>query len=313
MRQKITPILSAIMVILALQLNYAKAQQVVLFHENFDSVLIKGQYPLPTGWHCTKPTTNVLDSLSYGYHIDSTGFSAGTYSNSSAGLYGAGMVDSASGKNHITIKNVEDSTGWYNLYMPSISTLNKTGIQMIWGSRISNSFIADGSAVPQLWFSVDNGATWDSITHQDSPGGSAWGFVNGGVNINFPSKAENKAALMIRFTQHIQYYSGGTYRMDDVWVWGTTSNTGSGINNVVENNSFAIVPNPAADKFTITSNDVKNGKVVITDLIGQTVRAINNCNFPVSVERNNLPNGVYFVQINNQQNQTIAVKKLIIE
>ena len=312
MKQKITTILSTLIIAMAMQMSTAKAQQAVLFSENFDSALPNHQYPLPTGWHCTKPTTNVLDSLSWGYHIDSTGFSSGTYSNAGSG-YGAGMADSASGKNHIAIKNVEDSTGWFNLYMPSISTVGKTGISMMWASRISNSFITDGSAIPQLWFSVDNGTTWDSISHQDSPGASAWGQVNGGVNIAFPTKAENKASLQIRFTQFVHNFSGGTYRIDDVWLW-SGGVAPSGIDNVVAANDFMIYPNPANDYAVISLQSSVN-TITITNILGQAVKTVAmplNIN-EVRLDTHDLNSGIYFVQAINSNHQIVANKKLIIE
>jgi hypothetical protein len=82
---------------------------------------------------------------------------------------------------------------------------------------------------------------------------------------------------------------------------------------VLDNNAFEIYPNPTSSKFIITSTLSGVNNLTILNAIGQTVRSINDCKFPVTIDRNNLNNGIYFLQITNQQNQLVAIKKLILE
>jgi len=130
-----------------------------------------------------------------------------------------------------------------------------------------------------------------------------------------PVKATNQASLNLKWSCGIVNNSKGTLRIDDIIVKASTGGGTSGINLIAENNSFDILPNPSTDKFTITSADnlVRTGKIIITNLLGQSVRSIDNCSFPITLERNDLQNGIYFVQISTQQNQLIVTKKLIME
>ena len=150
-----------------------------------------------------------LDS-SIGYYIDTTG---GNFS----GGYTT-TADTASGLNNLVIKNNSDTTGTYDLISPNISTIGDTGIYLIWASRISTNFTTSGSAVPMLYYSINNGSTWTMLPHTESAGGSVWGLVNSGTPMRLPVNASNQAALKFKWSTNIVSAGNGTYRFDDIKV-----------------------------------------------------------------------------------------------
>ena len=308
MTQKITKAFALFSLLVAFAAATTNAQTVYLLKQNFDSIKVTHLDSLPTGWHYSEPFYN--NNMSAAWFVD-------TLRTNSCPMYYTGsgygtIPDTCSGFDHVVIRNNLDSTGTYELFAPSFSTVGITGINVTWGSRTTASFATPGSTTPTLYFSVDNGATWDSVAYTRVSPDGAWHQANNATPIALPTKAENKVSVVLKWSCYIVNSSNGTCRLDDITVKGTKGTLPNGINDLTANNSINIVPNPATDKFMVSSDELKNGNVVVNNLIGQTIRTINNCNFPVNVERNNLPNGVYFIQITNQQNQLVAVKKLIL-
>ena len=69
---------------------------------------------------------------------------------------------------------------------------------------------------------------------------------------------------------------------------------GSGISNTLINNDISIYPNPSNGTFNITTNSLAN--VLVTDMLGRTIRSINRTNNCII---DNMTPGIYIVTINN--------------
>ena len=289
------------------------AQTVYLLKQNFDSIKATHTNDLPGGWIATINTAPISAGNSPGWFVDTL-----RGSNSAPMYYtgsGYGVIpDTCSGLDHLVIRNDVDSTGLYEFVSPTMNTVGKTAVNVSWGNLTSTKFTASGSTTPVLSFSIDGGSTWDTVAYSRATAG-AWLLVNNGTPIGLPAKAANQASLNLKWSCGIVNNSKGTLRIDDIIVKATIGGGTIGINPIAENNSFNILPNPSTHKFTITSSEnlVKNGKVIMTNSLGQTVESIDNCRFPITIERNDLQNGIYFVQISNPQNQLIVTKKLILE
>jgi len=184
-------ILSFLLLSMAIQLF----SQVYVLDENFDNLTIPA---LPEGW---TTTTN----FDIGFRTEDGNNS--DYSN-------------ASGLNNVVIRN-SDSTGTYTFYSPVFSTMGLIDIQMMWGSRVSTNFLPSGSATPILEYSVNGGLSWSALSYTESDGGSVWGLVNGGSPIALPAETYQNPNVQVRWTVNIISNPDGTYRMDDVKVWGT--------------------------------------------------------------------------------------------
>lgn len=77
--------------------------------------------------------------------------------------------------------------------------------------------------------------------------------------------------------------------------------------------TIEIYPNPFATQTTLrTDNLLQNATLMVDNYLGQTVAQIKNINGQtITLYRDNLPSGLYFVHL-TQDNQVIATKKLII-
>ncbi len=86
-----------------------------------------------------------------------------------------------------------------------------------------------------------------------------------------------------------------------------------GINENTTKHIFSIFPNPFISSTTIqTIGNLKNATLTICNSYGQTVKQVKNISgHKVSLLRDNLPSGLYFIRL-TEENKIIAVKKLII-
>lgn len=169
--------------------------QVYVLAEGFDGITVPA---LPEGW---TTTTN----FDIGFRTEDNNNS--DYSN-------------ASGLNNVVIRN-SDSTGTYTFYSPVFSTMGLIDVQMIWGSRVSTNFLPSGSATPIVEYSANGGVSWSALSYTESDGGSIWGLVNGGAPIALPAETYQNPNVQVRWRVNIISNPDGTYRMDDVKIWGT--------------------------------------------------------------------------------------------
>jgi hypothetical protein len=98
------------------------------------------------------------------------------------------------------------------------------------------------------------------------------------------------------------------YSLKSVSYWSEL--TTSIPNNFIDLN-YIIYPNPFTDYTTIKLSDAeKIQKIELIDIHGRTVRSIDNANSnSVTIHRQNLPSGIYFIRI---QSDDTYVKKVII-
>ena len=87
----------------------------------------------------------------------------------------------------------------------------------------------------------------------------------------------------------------------------------SGIKNNSSKNIFSILPNPFISSTTIkTLGNLKNATLTVVNAYGQTLKELKNISGQsVSLARDNLQSGLYFIKI-TEGNKIIAVEKLII-
>ena len=90
------------------------------------------------------------------------------------------------------------------------------------------------------------------------------------------------------------------------------------ISNNPTNPTFTLFPNPANNQVTLFFIEPINAntKILLTDLSGKTVTIYNNPanNQSITINRRNLPKGLYFVQARNANtNQVLGVSKVVFE
>lgn len=239
--------------------------QTFVMNETFDADTIP---LLPVGWE----TTTIAD----------LGFRTEDGNNSDN--------PGASGLNNVVIRNT-DSSGTYVLTSPVISTAGLSGIRLLFSSRVSNNFLTSGSTLPMLECSTDGGQSWEALTYTDNDANSTWSVVNDSLPIVLPPSADDNPNVMLRWTVNIVNDPSGTYRLDDVKVFGGTLPTlvkddaGSG---------WALYPNPC-DQQAIISATEKIGCLSLTDAAGRVLMRedISDTRYVINIQ--GLQPGMYLV------------------
>jgi hypothetical protein len=175
-------------------------------------------------------------------------------------------------------------------------------------------------ALSEFYSICDTLATWfDS----NNPGTMAWG-----TSIGYWVGETNKYLALKLFVGTNTYYGWARFDLPATstsftikdYAYESTPNTciqsGQtiiGINENLNKNIFSIFPNPFISSTTIQANGIlKNATLTIYNLYGQTLKQLNNISGPtVSLSRDNLPSGLYFIRL-TEENKIIAVEKLII-
>jgi hypothetical protein len=84
------------------------------------------------------------------------------------------------------------------------------------------------------------------------------------------------------------------------------------VNNFEKVNSYSIFPNPTENSANILLNENKSYNITITDLSGCVLKSFNNfCGSEFTLYRNNLVNGIYFVNIHDIQDNNDSSLKII--
>jgi len=257
-----------------------KAQ--IINAQNFDGT---NAPTLPANWSSTLINT-------IGWRVDSS-------ANISTGYQGA------SGLKNVVIRN-SDSSGIYTLTSPSFSTLGLSNVSVIWASRVSSNFLASGSVLPTLEYSINAGNTWSSVAYIENAANSVWALVNGATPIVLPANANNAANLKFRWTLTIVNNLNGTYRMDDFLLSGAITMS---LTNLSYNEVIGIYPNPFQDYFQINNPDINiTQNVIVYDLQGKKLKEAKITGSQTKIECNDLEKGLYFVEIVGKKGMIKAIK-----
>jgi hypothetical protein len=163
------------------------------------------------------------------------------------------------------------------------------------------------------------------LTWYDSnnPGTMAWGTSTG----NWLGATNKYLALKLIVGSNTYYgwarldflFISGSFTIKD-YAYESTPNaciqsgqTALGINENTNKHIFSIFPNPTISSTTIqTFFNLKNATLTIYNSYGQTLKQVKNISGQtVSLSRDNLPGGLYFLRL-TEENKIIAVEKLTI-
>ncbi|NND31152.1 MAG: T9SS type A sorting domain-containing protein [Saprospiraceae bacterium] len=79
---------------------------------------------------------------------------------------------------------------------------------------------------------------------------------------------------------------------------------------VLDPSNILLYPNPVENKFTI-SGTVNDYTVEVLDQTGQVYMAFNQSSGNITVDLSTLPAGLYFVKVENKQNQLLCIKLIL--
>jgi hypothetical protein len=96
--------------------------------------------------------------------------------------------------------------------------------------------------------------------------------------------------------------------------WMFTNCTTVGINRQIDKNSHSVYPNPFSVSTTLqTYQPLKDATLTVYNSLGQIVKEINDVSGQtITLYRDNLQNGIYFIRFTQPDNKVISADKLII-
>ena len=71
--------------------------------------------------------------------------------------------------------------------------------------------------------------------------------------------------------------------------------------NDINANEIVLYPNPVSDKLMLKSNLLNANTIIISNILGKTVKSIDNAQYIESIDVSNLQNGLYILTVNNQK------------
>ena len=175
-------------------------------------------------------------------------------------------------------------------------------------------------ALPASFTICDTLATW---YESNNPGTMALG-----ANIGYWVGETNKYLALKLIVETNTYYgwarldvhpTSASFTIKD-YAYVSTPNdciqsgqSSAGINENADEKFLSIFPNPFISSSTIqTKGNLKNASLTIYNSNGQTLKQIKNISGQtVSLTRDNLPSGLYFMKL-TEENKIIALEKLII-
>ncbi len=175
-------------------------------------------------------------------------------------------------------------------------------------------------ALPAGSFICDTMAAWfDSSKVGTMAFGSNIGNWAGAVDKYLPLKLAIGANTYYGWAR-LDFFVGSTSFTIKDYAYNSTPNAciqaGQTVLSVLINTNksiFSIVPNPFVSTTTIlTNNYLNNASIIIFNAFGQIVKEIKSITGnSFNLNRENLPSGLYFLQL-KEENNVIAIEKLII-
>ena len=211
---------------------------------------------------------------------------------------------------------------------------NLTAPNLIKGSTYSLSVIFNvaGGAGYGVWIDYNHNNTFEVTEKVAGTTGSTSMNLSSNTTITqsviVPATAITGVTRMrVRIVEDDNYTQGTNFTIlpcnastsaTDIMDWGETEDYNININaanSITENNEdfqFKIYPNPANDVITFYQTGNKMNELKVVNLQGQEVinLAMNNTKAEISISVKDLPNGIYFVKLFN--NQEITYKKFVI-
>lgn len=137
--------------------------------------------------------------------------------------------------------------------------------------------------------------------------GATYKSTDGGITFTVMTPANP----LITVTDMVASNSGVyIFGMSGVYKYG---NSTTGLAESLNDTTISVFPNPFSSQATIqTGNSLKNATLSVCNSLEKTVKQIENISgVQITLHRDNLPTGLYFIRL-TQGNQTIATKKLMI-
>ena len=292
---------------------------------------IPGTYTLVTNSLLSIPEFQAFlptDTLYYHLAIDSVKSSfivssicsndTGFFFDHSTGAPNDWMWDFGDGTTLLHVQNPIHVYNSSSIYTPQLITKNACGFSDTVSSNIyvdlpvSVSFtIQKDSTQPHVWNVYPNypPETVDVYWLWGDQSGSSgfypsYTYLNPNIyNVCVTAYTSSGCSANFCLTDSLYRIAASTY--DSVVQINVLQNQTTGIKQISNTNTIKIYPNPANNKITIDANDILDVKLF--DVLGKQITSTKTNEVDVS----NLPNGVYFIQVQTKQGTT--TQKVIVQ
>ena len=100
------------------------------------------------------------------------------------------------------------------------------------------------------------------------------------------------------------------YAEKSVWMRISEMDIFSSVNSLPDIPSFVAYPNPTSGEITIESSSANPSKIIILDLLGIIRKELE---FQKNIQLSNLPRGIYFIELLDNQNNILGNQKIILD
>lgn len=231
----------------------------------------------------------------------------------------------ATGSRSLRLNNTSNDEGDVDEFVSStIDLSNVTDLELSFKYAFAKKSSSNTDYM-RVYVSNDCGETW-SVRKNISSSTIATASNTSGNFVPSSSEWETVTVTNItasywtsNFRMKISFVSGGgnNVYLDDINIFDPNNNS-AGIRESDDVSLFRVFPNPANDIARVSFDLIEsnNVKVVVTDMIGQEVRLINESQLNAGthqfeINTNELSKGVYFVNLN--VSGKIITQKLIVE
>ena len=222
------------------------------------------------------------------------------------------LINLVCNNNSLTSLNVKNGN---NINFNVFDAINNPDLACIQVDNATWSTVNWTNIDPTASFSVDCGASTDTITVSVSPANSGKitgaGIYNSGDNVTLTAIADT-GYIFENWTDSGSVVSTNasfsfTANANRTLVANFSINTG--IENIFKRSSISIFPNPAHD--FITLNTVIEGVLTMTDVSGRIIKQVIITSNETKINVSQLPKGCYIISI--QSEDGVVSSKLIVE
>jgi hypothetical protein len=153
------------------------------------------------------------------------------------------------------------------------------------------------------WTAVNTAASYDYAV---TPNGAA--PINT-TNVSTNTVTLSELSANTTYNLHVRAVCTNVYKSAWETVLFRTSDNKLSVNNINNDNSIQVYPNPARDAVTVKTSS-KSGTVTLTDIAGRTLKTITLNSEETTVDISNLNTGIYLMKYSDgHSSQTIKITK----
>lgn len=193
-------------------------------------------------------------------------------------------------------------------------------------NNLNEVFVSGNTHCPTIFFGtttlINSGTGSDMlIVKYDSAGNELWGVIEGNSSEEYAGKidvdAEDNVYTYGMFLSSSVTFGGtvlthSSVGQNDNYIAKLSTSSTSGINELSSNSPFALVPNPMTSETIILSEGIQVGSICILNTSGKIIRELDGNTVNPTIERGEITNGIYFVQIIDTKG-AIHTQKLLVE